>query len=136
MILIACADDRMGISFNGRRQSSDRLLSARLLSHYGKALRIHPDSASLFAAPLPAGVVCAGDFLSAAGENDCCFWEGKPASLSGLSIIRIVLYRWNRRYPSDLIFPIDLAKGWRLSGSCDFPGYSHDTLTEEIYVKC
>ena len=35
MILIACADDNLGMLFNSRRQSMDRVLRARLLELCG-----------------------------------------------------------------------------------------------------
>ncbi len=35
MILIVCVDDNMGMAFNHRRQSQDRLLRRRLLERVG-----------------------------------------------------------------------------------------------------
>ena len=47
---------------------------------------------------------------------------------------KIILYRWNRVYPADLYFDIDL-KNWHIKESNDFAGSSHDKITEEVYVK-
>ena len=136
MILIACTDDRMGMAFNRRRQSSDRYLCRELLSRSGGRLWLHPYSAPLFGDPLPPGILCAEDFLEQAGDSDCCFWEARPAVLPRRPIRQIVLYRWNRRYPSDLQFPMDLTKGWELTARRDFPGFSHEIITEETYMTC
>ena len=39
---------------------------------------------------------------------------------------QIILFKWNRRYPADLLFDIDFAAGgWELSSAEDFPGNSH-----------
>jgi len=48
----------------------------------------------------------------------------------------VVCYRWNRHYPADQYFDIDLsAMGFALSESEDFPGKSHEKITREVYVK-
>ena len=39
MTLVLCADDRCGLSFNGRRQSRDRLVSEDLLAQARAILR-------------------------------------------------------------------------------------------------
>ena len=48
----------------------------------------------------------------------------------------VVCYRWNRHYPADQYFDIDLsAMGFALWEREDFPGSSHETITREVYVK-
>lgn len=44
----------------------------------------------------------------------------------------LVLYRWNRSYPGDVTFPWPLT-GWKLVETADFPGTSHEKITEEVY---
>ena len=48
---------------------------------------------------------------------------------------RIILYKWNRRYPADLVFGVNLNNGWRLIAAEDFQGNSHEKITEEIYER-
>ena len=48
----------------------------------------------------------------------------------------LILYRWNRRYPSDLTFRIPLSEhGWKLETVTEFSGFSHEKITEEVYKK-
>ena len=46
----------------------------------------------------------------------------------------VILYKWNRRYPSDTKFDLDL-NGWTLISTTDFPGSSHEKITEEVYIR-
>ena len=46
----------------------------------------------------------------------------------------IVLYHWNRVYPADYYFDIDL-HGWTLADQKEFKGFSHDKITREIWTR-
>ena len=48
---------------------------------------------------------------------------------------QVILYRWNRDYPADVRFTLDLS-GFRLRQRVDFAGSSHEKITEEIYTPC
>lgn len=140
MTIIVCVDSRMGQSFHRRRLSKDRVLSARVLDRaQGQVLRMSPYSAPLFfceQGSLPAQVLVGTDYLERAAENDLCFVELEDLTPWLGKAQRIILYRWNRAYPYDLRFPIDLpGEGWRLSASEEFPGSSHEKITEETYEK-
>ncbi len=130
MILIACVDDNMGMAFNHRRQSQDRVLRQHLLERVGASkLWMSPYSARQFDA-LPENVLVSEHFLPEAGAGEYCFAElNCPDDAEG-----IVLYRWNRSYPADMRFTLDLA-GFRLTEQTDFAGFSHPKITEEIYMK-
>ena len=63
-----------------------------------------------------------------------CFVETQDLSAWAEQIHEIVIYRWNRHYPSDLKFPEHLfASRWQLESRCEFSGYSHETITQEVY---
>ena len=73
------------------------------------------------------------------------FWKRQKKRISVLlrgriwagyegKITEIVLYKWNRDYPADVIFEVDLSK-WRLEERKDFSGYSHEKITKEIYNR-
>jgi len=47
----------------------------------------------------------------------------------------IYLYKWNRKYPSDVKFPKDMLKNFDMDGAADFEGNSHEKITEERYVR-
>lgn len=130
MLLIVCVDDNMGMAFNHRRQSQDRLLRRRLLERVGVSkLWMSPYSARQFEA-LPENVQVSETFLSEAEAGEYCFAElSCPDDAEG-----VVLYRWNRSYPADVHFTLALS-AFRLAERTDFPGFSHPKITEEIYIK-
>jgi len=132
MTIIVCVDNRMGMMFNHRRQSRDRVLAERLLSLCeGHTLRLHPYSSPLF--PEGANIAVSEDFLSEAGEDDICFVED-PGLLPGEGRIRrIVLCRWNRDYPADGFFPLSLINAVPVRTE-EFPGSSHERITLEEYA--
>lgn len=133
MYVIVPVDNRMGVGFNGRRQSRDSVLNAYLLKlSQGKTLWMAPGSAALFSQA--SGVRIDEDFLSQAESEDLCFVEGQ-CLLPHLDKIRgVVLCKWNRDYPADLFLDLDL-KSWQLLHTEEFPGSSHEKLTIEVYVK-
>jgi hypothetical protein len=49
-------------------------------------------------------------------------------------IEKLVVFRWNRQYPADQHLDLSLA-GWKLQQTEDFPGKSHEKITEEVYAK-
>lgn len=130
MILAVCVDDRMGLSLKGRRLSKDAALRARLWSLSGGRLRMSEYSARQFSEP-----VCSGeDYLTGAGPEDWCFAENRDYEAFAGSIEKIVLMKWNRRYPFDTEFRFP--GKWALVRSEDFPGTSHETITMEVYERC
>ena len=49
-------------------------------------------------------------------------------------VTELVVYRWNRLYPSDSHYDPE-KNGWRKISSDDFAGYSHKKITREVYVR-
>lgn len=136
MILIVCTDDDNGMAFANRRQSQDRLLRERLLRLSGGKLWLNAYSAKQFSPEESAGFTVDEDFLEHAGAGDYCFAEITDPTPYEARMEKIILYRWNRRYPASLHFAIPLAEhGWKRVSTEDFNGHSHETITEEVYVK-
>ena len=132
--LVACVDERMGLMFNARRQSKDRVQRERLLALLsGERLFMSEYSGKLFGEC--EGVVAHRAFLRRVRSGETLFVEDVlPDSLKGVS--RVILYKWNEHYPSDASFPFDLEKeGFRLASAADFEGSSHERITEEIYER-
>lgn len=133
MILMVCIDDRGGMMFNHRRQSRDRVLCARMLD-IAKGARLHvtPYTQKIFD---PAAPLCVSDapWLEAgAGE----YYFAEDGEIPMADVEKVYLYRWNRAYPGERFFDADLATlGFTLTHSEDFSGYSHECITEEIYIK-
>lgn len=134
MILIACVDDNLGMLFNNRRQSMDSVLRGRILTMCaGKKLWMNAYSRKQFNTDAE-GITVDENFMAKAGSGDYCFNENCSAAEYVNKFEKIILYKWNRVYPADLYFDIDL-KNWHLKESNDFAGSSHDKITEEVYVK-
>lgn len=136
MTIIACVDDHMGMMFNQRRQSQDRALRERILEITGGSrLWMSHYSAKQFAEHNAPQIHADDNFMSAAGSCEYCFIEDCDAVPYLQRAEKIILYRWNRRYPFDLVFPVDLsAGGWKLVHAAEFAGSSHERITEEIYI--
>ena len=49
-------------------------------------------------------------------------------------IEKVILYHWNRDYPADTYFDLDLTD-WKITRTEEFPGFSHDKITEEVYCR-
>jgi hypothetical protein len=83
-----------------------------------------------------ADILCDENFLELAAANDYCFVENRALALYVDRIDELVIYHWNRKYPTDTFFDIDLKKsGFILVSAEDFAGYSHDKITKEIFKK-
>ena len=136
MNVAICLDDRLGMTFNGRRQSRDRLVCEDIVKDArGGTLLMAEFSRNLFVS-MGAPFICAEGFLDIAKKGDTCFVENKALSSYVHKIERLVIYRWNRHYPSDMTFDIDPEReGFRLLTTEEFAGNSHEKITKEIYVK-
>ena len=134
MILVVCIDEKGGMLFNHRRQSQDRLLRADLLEEAaGAAVWMNAYSAGQFA-DLPENIRVAEDFYLQAGEGEFCFFENVDPVPWLNRAEKVLIYHWNRRYPSDRPrFPQPLV-GWSVTRREDFPGASHECITKEVLV--
>ena len=135
MILIAAADEGGGLTFHNRRQSQDRILRQHILTiTEGKRLWMDAYSARQFAGMDAPQITVAEDFLSRAESGDYCFIERCPSPFPPVLISQVILFRWNRRYPSDAPFPIRLEPpGWVMACTEDFAGYSHRKITKGVW---
>ncbi len=133
MTLIICVDEGRGVTFFGKRQSADRAVRDRIISlAAGAPIYMTGYSASMFRGT--AADVRVVDDLSRAPLGAVCFAESADLSAVSGKVSRLVLYRWNRKYPRDgavNFYPFD--EGLRLSSIKDFAGTSHDRVTEEIW---
>lgn len=129
MTLVVCVDDRLGMQFNGRRQSQDRLLRRRLLDLVPTRLIMSVRSGAMFSGE--DGVIAREDYLSFAEADDWIFAEDLDYLSRRGEFDRLILFRWNRVYPSDVkfVFPGE----WKLTHREDFPGSSHKNITMEVY---
>lgn len=136
MTLYFCVDDRYGLRFNHRRQSRDASVLEDICSGLEGALLIDPMSQRMVAAAgIPFALAPAEITMDLPGAH--YFVEGRPTGdWIGLAD-RVVLYHWNRHYPADVYFDVELSSlGFMLAETAEFPGKSHERITREVYVKC
>lgn len=137
MNIIVCLDDRNGMMFNHRRQSKDSILRQRVLAMVQAAdsrLLMNSYSRKQFEEAGEGEIETAEDFLSKASRGDFCFVETDTISAYESEIEKLIIYKWNRKYPGDFYLDLDLT-GWTLTETEEFAGSSHEKITEEIYIK-
>ena len=133
MHLIVCIDERDGLSFCGRRLSRDGVLNRHMVElASGQKLWMNGYSAKMFA----GDTVCVHeDFLSKACPGEFCFLENSPLPETNEALESVILYHWNRAYPSNVRFPRALLEGMHLNRTEEFPGRSHEMITMEWYTR-
>ncbi len=142
MILILCVDDAMGTSFEGKRQSRDRVVTKDILMTASDSVlwtddysaRLLLEDPGIFSEDTvsPQNVRIDDACLTRADPGQYCFVEVQDTG--GLTNLEeIILYRWNRMYPSTAKFA--MPDGYTLIAEEYFPGYSHEKITREVYVK-
>lgn len=132
MNLIICLDDKNGIQFNHRRQSRDQVVCDRVLQlAKDSTLWMNGYSAKLF--PIDK-VRVDENFFQSAGAGDYCFAEDADFLAYVEKIDKVIVYRWNKVYPSDVKIEKAFLAGRTLVQTEDFPGSSHEKITQEIYV--
>lgn len=138
MVLIAAVDDDYGMMFHNRRQSQDRILREKILKLTdGRCLWMNSYTKKQFTEAADISQICVDDsFLEKVPSGDYCFVENSAVSSYENEVEKILLFKWNRKYPSDFWFDIQLGEhGWRLVSSEEFAGYSHDKITLEVYER-
>ncbi len=137
MIIITALDNNNGLLFNQRRQSQDRLLRQHILALIGQdKLFLNEYSAESFANEAKQEQLHVSEhFLDEAGKGQYCWVENVSVQDYESQAEKIIVFRWNRDYPADFYFDIDLTQNWQLENSVDFVGSSHDKITEETYTR-
>lgn len=131
MKIVLCLDTQNGMLFNHRRQSQDAGMRRHLLKTVGDhRLLMNAYSAKIFKND---SIIVDEDFLSVAGDDDFCFVENIALDTSNPNIDTLIVYRWNRLYPSDTVLDIDTA--WEIHESFDIKGTSHDPITVQILKR-
>lgn len=132
MNLLVCLDDRDGMAFNRRRQSADNVVIQRILEISQGKLYLNSYSSKLF--PDATGLHVCDDYWKQAGEDNWVFAETDDVSLFMSEIQNLVIFRWNRVYPRDLVFPLaKFSTDLRLMRAIEYSGDSHERITESWY---
>lgn len=135
MIIIACVDDDMGMSFNNRRLSKDKVVTKHIVNLVSnQKIWINNFSKDLFEDYNLDNLIIDDEFINKIGNEDYCFIENILPTEIENKADKIIIYNWNRKYPADLYFNINL-DNWILEKETDFIGNSHDKITQKIYVR-
>jgi len=132
MNIIVCLDDNLGMLFNKRRQSKDKRVLEDIAT-FTNELSISPFSEDLFSESICKTKVDKF-FLEQAPPNTYCFVEADGISPYIDRIEQLIIYKWNRKYPTDFKFDISL-ENWKKIEQKEFAGFSHEKITKEVYVK-
>ena len=104
MIAIVTIDDNNGMMFNKRRQSKDIRLIERILDIAGtNRIWVSEYSSQLFDTSKDNIIV--DNSYTEAQAQDYCFVENVDINELRDNISKIYVYKWNRKYPSDVTFP-------------------------------
>ena len=134
MTAIVCIDTGRGMTFFGKRQSTDSVLRERILSiSEGKTLVMNAYSASQFASD--DGITVSDD-APTDEKGSIWFTETVDPAPYADDIDTLVIYRWNRAYPREMLLTLDpYDAGMKLCSVSDFEGSSHPRITEEIWTR-
>ena len=132
MTVFICIDDNNGMMFNNRRQSRDSAVVSKIVEmSNGGRLFMNGYSSKLFDG---IDVLVCENFMEKAESGDFCFAENISLSDFDEKIKTLVLFKWNKIYPSDKKMDI-LLDGRTLEQTFDFEGSSHDIITCEVWSK-
>lgn len=120
--------------FNHRRLSRDRRVFEKILDYSNeKELWMNAYSRKLFTNLTDINNIQVDEeFLDK--SQSICFVENQDITPYLPKIDTLVLFRWNRDYPADFFFTVDLSQ-WNLISTEDFEGTSHEKITMEVYKK-
>lgn len=126
-------DDRMGISFNNRRQSKDKKVVEDIVTSTEGKIYVSNYSAPLFEG-FEERIEVVNEPLIDTPDGCACFAELSDLSEYKDEINTLIVYRWNRHYPSERRLGINLdGSDFEMMSSIDFIGSSHDKITKDIF---
>ncbi len=133
MIIVLCLDNNNGMLFNNRRQSRDSKVIDDLIDYAdGRKILINNFSSDLFS----DNVYIDDGFLDIAKNKDICFVENKEIEEYLSQCTKLIIYRWNKCYPFDFSFNVDVINSdFLIDSTKDFVGTSHEKITRDIYIN-
>lgn len=135
MFLITCVSNGNGLSFNSRRQSRDIEVIRDIKDIVGNdRLFISSYSASLFNDTMQGQNLIISDDCTEYDKNAYYFCEVQVDDKLIDNADALIIYRWNRDYPYDVILP-DTSGQFKLENTYDFKGNSHEKITREVYKR-
>lgn len=124
-----CIDKENGRSFYGRRTSSDREVRKKLLDMVDE---LYVDEYS------------AGQFTENYGKEKLRVIDTPTGITEGTAFIelqdipddadRLIIFQWPKKYPADRFLDFRFS-GWRKVQKEEFPGYAHEKITMNIWIR-
>ena len=68
-----------------------------------------------------------------AKKGEYVFQELETLDTDDEQIEQFIIYRWNRVYPADV--SVEIGVEWKLTETEEFPGFSHEKITKEVYCR-
>lgn len=151
MKLIIFLDEELGYSFNHRRLSRDKKVRLHMMQKVrelggtlfmnryteqsflkDEGVLLPKERSERLKKPAEAGAA----FLEEAKRADgWALAENEDVTPYLSDIDEMLVYRWNRRYLSDLRLPADFAEGFTEQYTESFAGASHDRIGFVHYIK-
>lgn len=137
MRVIITVDNNLGMMFNNRRQSKDKNLrnfmlfatkDSRLLMNEYTRKQFEEDE------KITKHIVVDNDCLQNATKKDYVFVENMDIAPYIDKIDELIVFYWNRVYPSDMKLSINLNE-WENNECIDFVGNSHELISMKVYRK-
>ena len=119
--------------FNKRRQSRDKLVIEDIINNIEDTLYINNYSKELFLDYLNnKNIIVVDEFDFEIGKT--YFIENVDLDEYKNKIQTITIYNWNRNYPKDRVFDINL-NDYKLESEIEFVGNSHEKITKQVYKR-
>ncbi len=128
-----CLDNKGGMTFLGKRQSRDRVLIEDLVKSTDGEIYISDFSSVLFA-PYGGRYRVVDNPLTDTPDGAVSFIENLPLSEALPHIDRIIMYKWNRVYPSDKKIDIRF-DDFKVISESEFVGSSHGKISKVILER-
>ena len=135
MTVIFCLDDNRGMLFNNRRLSRDAMVFEYIKTYLKGALQINEFSEKLVAS---SGInyELFKNFVTKPDFETIYYIENVSVKEHLDKIDRIIVYWWNRKYPSDVVLDFDpIEFGYNSTSIYEFSGKSHEKITREIFER-
>ena len=135
MTVIFCLDENKGMLFNDRRLSRDAMVFEDIKTYLTGTLKINSFSEKLVAA---SGInyEILKNFVTNSDLESFYYIENISVKENLDKIDRIIVYWWNRKYPSDTKLDFDpLECGYKSTSVYEFVGKSHEKITREIFER-
>lgn len=135
MTVIFCLDDNRGMLFNNRRLSRDAMVFEDIKTYLKGALQINEFSEKLVAS---SGInyELFKNFVTKPDFETIYYIENISVKEHLDKIDRIIVYWWNRKYPSDVVLDfVPNEFGYNSTSIYEFSGKSHEKITREIFER-